>query len=293
MAISVNNDSDSKLLVHYYNDNQENYTGAEVSDVWKISERSSIKNQVAIVTGGAQGIGAACAYVLAREGASVVIVDVLPSKEILTKINEDFPDAPTMSLQIDITDRSLVKEGIEKIIRKWKRIDILVNNAGIGSRTNLKEMNDDTWENEMAVNLKGTYLFTQLCVYPYMESQSYGKIVNISSISGIVGGANSSSALTGEGRSGPAYASSKGGVIAFSKWVAKDVGKLGIYCNVVAPGVIKTALSKGGDYQVENQPIGREGDPFDIAEAVLFLSSPSSNYITGQVLNVCGGSAIG
>jgi len=139
--------------------------------------------------------------------------------------------------------------------------------------------------------LKGTFLTIQ-AVVPVMRAQGYGKIVTIASISGIIGGAVSRAGddpASRQGRSGPAYAAAKGGVLALTKWVAKDVGQAGIYVNAVAPGGVETEMTRGFRYAVEALPIPRMGEPEDIAEAVVFLASPAANYVTGQVLCVDGG----
>ena len=144
---------------------------------------------------------------------------------------------------------------------------------------------------EIDVIVRGTFLFTQ-AVYEPMKRQGGGKIVNISSISGKRGGAVSGVAQPGSvggGRSGPAYAMAKGGVIAFTKWVAKDAGRYGILVNAVCPGPIESEMTRGFDYAVAGQPVDRMGQPRDVAQAVLFLASPMSNYITGQTLNIDGG----
>lgn len=253
----------------------------------------NLENQVAIVTGAARGIGAACAYALAREGANIVIVDLLPADDTVNKIKSEFEQVEVLYKKIDIRVREEVQQVIDTTVKHFGRIDIVVNNAGTCSRLDLEQMTDDMWERDVNTNLRGTFLFTQLAIYPHMKNQGYGKIVNISSISGINGGASSSNLETGNGRSGPAYAASKGGIIAFTKWVAKEVGELGIFCNSVAPGPVETEITKGMNYPVDNQPIKRMGEPMDIAESVVYFASPASNYVTGQVLKVCGGSAIG
>ena len=143
----------------------------------------------------------------------------------------------------------------------------------------------------MDVVLKGTFLVIQAAV-PVMRTQRAGKIVTVSSISGIIGGAVSRAEDAPEarrGRSGPAYAAAKGGVIALTKWLAKDLGQAGIYVNSVAPGGVDTEMTRGYRYPVEGLPIPRLGEAADIAEAVAFLASAASNYITGQVLCVDGG----
>lgn len=255
----------------------------------------NLEGQVAIVTGAARGIGAACAYALARQGAHVVIVDLLPADDAIQRIQTDFPASQVVSHQIDIRDRKKVQAVVEDTVKRWGRIDILVNNAGTCTRKGLDEMTDEDWARDIDTNLRGTFLFTQLAIYPHMINQGYGKVVNISSVSGLNGGVVSNFKGSDSGRSGPAYAASKGGIIAFTKWVAKEVGKYGICCNSVAPGPVMTELTKGLDYSrvLTNQPIQRMGLPEDIAEAVVFLASPASNFVTGQVLNVCGGHAMG
>ncbi|MGE7185671.1 SDR family NAD(P)-dependent oxidoreductase [Peribacillus sp. NPDC006672] len=257
-----------------------------------LNEKQDLTGQVAIVTGAARGIGATCAYTLARNGANVVIVDLLSANDILTKIQEDFPLCETLSFQIDIRNRKEVQSVIDESVNKWGRIDILVNNAGTCGRKGLENFTDEDWYRDLDTNLKGTFLFTQLAIHPHMMKRKYGKVVNISSISGIMGGPISNLEGSDTGRSGPAYAASKGGVIAFSKWVAKEVGIHGINCNSVAPGAIETDMTQSLNYPLDNQPIKRMGTAEDIAEAVLYLASPASNYITGQVLRVCGGLVI-
>ena len=252
-----------------------------------------LNGQVAIITGAARGIGAACAYTLASYGANIVIVDLLSGDGIINKIKADFPNAKTMSLQVDIRKRSEVQSVIHETVSRWGRIDILVNNAGTCGRKGLEDMTDEDWARDIDTNLGGTFLFTQMAIYPHMVNQGYGKIVNISSISGIMGGVSSNAEGSDKGRSGPAYAASKGAVIAFTKWVAKEVGKYGICCNSVAPGSVVTEMTQNLNYPLDNQPIKRMGKPEDIAEAVAYLVSPASNYVTGQVVKVCGGLAIG
>jgi len=258
-----------------------------------LSEKHDLTGQLAIITGAARGIGSSCAYALARNGANVVIVDLLPADEIINKIQTDFPYCEATSYRIDIRNREEVQKVINESVNKFGEIDILVNNAGTCGRKGLENITDDDWSQDLDTNLGGTFLFTQLAIYPHMINQGYGKVVNVSSISGIMGGPTSSYEGTDSGRSGPAYAASKGAVIAFTKWVAKEVGKYGITCNSVAPGAVSTEMTQNLTYALDNQPIKRFGKPEDIAEAVVYLASPASNYTTGQVVKVCGGLAIG
>lgn len=252
-----------------------------------------LSGQTAIVTGAARGIGAACALKLAQEGAHVVLVDLLSSEDTMNKVVQTAPTRQVRSYEADIRERTEVQNIIDATAAEFGRIDIVVNNAGTCGRIDLEEMTDDMWERDMNTNLRGTFLFTQLAIYPYMKQQGYGRIVNVSSVSGLIGGYSSTTDGSMKGRSGPAYAASKGGVIAFSKWVAKEVGPLGICVNSVAPGPVETEMTSGFNYNLGLQSIKRPGTPEDIAEAVFYFASPASGYTTGQVLKVCGGSAIG
>jgi 3-oxoacyl-[acyl-carrier protein] reductase len=253
-----------------------------------------LENRVSIVTGGARGIGAASAKALAREGSHVVLVDLLDCEETKKEIHEINAEVEVSIFNIDIKDREQVERVVNETAKQFGRMDVVVNNAGTCSRLDLEHMTDDMWIRDIDTNLRGTFLFTQAAIYPHMKNQGSGKIINISSISGIMGGPTSGEkGANGEsGRSGPAYAASKGGVIALTKWVAKEVGELGICCNSIAPGPVETEITKGMNY-ILDQPIKKMGLPEDIAEAVVYLASPGANYVTGQVLKVCGGSAIG
>jgi 3-oxoacyl-[acyl-carrier protein] reductase len=255
----------------------------------EISGRLNLNGKIAIVTGGARGIGAAICRALAREGCDIVAADVLDTSE--TEAMTRGYGVKALGLRTNVTDRQQVAALVDKTIETFGRIDILVNDAGTLGRTDLEGTTDEIWERDTGVIMKGTYLCTQ-AVYPHMKAQGGGKIVNVASISGKIGGAVSKVGDSPEamkGRSGPAYAAVKGGVIAFTKWVAKDGGRYGVYANAVCPGPVSSELTHGFDYGVENQPIARMGGPEDIAEAVVFLASNAANYITGQALNVDGG----
>ncbi|RAZ66503.1 SDR family NAD(P)-dependent oxidoreductase [Planococcus maitriensis] len=254
----------------------------------------SLKNQVALVTGSARGIGFACAKSLAKRGAAVVLADILDCGEAKQQLESEFPGIRVLALQVDVRDRAQVEQAIHETVEEFGGIDIVVNNAGTVSRLNLKDMTDEDWSRDIETNLRGTFLFTQAAIYPHMVNQGSGRVINISSISGMMGGAISYGE-DGErqGRSGPAYAASKGGIIAFTKLVAKEVGEFGITVNSVAPGPVETAITKGVNYPLELQSIKRPGQPEDIGEAVAYLASPSASYVTGEVLKVCGGAGIG
>lgn len=244
----------------------------------------------AIVTGGARGIGYAIALRLAEQGADVCIVDVIDSAEAARDIVER-TGRKVMSAAVDVRSRTEVSACVQSVVDAFGTIDVVVNNAGTCGRIDLEAMDDETWTRDIETNLRGTFLFTQAAIYPHMKSQGDGRIINISSISGIMGGPYASG--DGAGRSGPSYAASKGGVIAFTKWVAKEVGTLGVTCNTVAPGPIETPMTHNMSYSFENQAIKRLGTPEEVAAAVSYLASPEAAFVTGDTLKVCGGAAIG
>ena len=258
-------------------------------DMWRISRRIDLGGRNALVTGAARGIGAATALTLAREGANVAVADLLPTQDTLNRI--EGMGRKGVSIRVNVADSNQVRGMVSDAINNLGHVDILVNNAGVVHRDTLLDTSEETFDRIINVILKGTFLCIQ-AVYLHMKERGYGKVVNVSSISGIIGGAVSKASDTPEqirGRSGPAYAAAKGGVIALTRWIAKDVAKDGIYVNAIAPGACETEMTRGYDYGVQNLPIARIGQPNDMAEAILFLSSEASNYITGQVLNVDGG----
>ena len=255
-----------------------------------VSAGPALAGRVALVTGAARGIGQAIAVVLAQAGADVAALDLLQPTETIQTIEAG--GRRGLALQTDVSVRAEVQRAVAATLDAFGRIDVLVNNAGVLERASLEDLDDATFQREIDVIARGTLLCTQ-AVYPVMKRQGGGKIVNISSISGKRGGAVSGAAPSpeqaGRGRSGPAYAIAKGGVIALTKWVAKDGGPHGILVNAVCPGPIDSEMTRGFDYAVAGQPVARLGQPQDVAQAVLFLASPMSNYVTGQTLNVDGG----
>jgi len=243
----------------------------------------------AIVTGGARGIGAAAALALAKNGANIVIADLIDASETVDQVKAIGQKAIAVETNVALSHD--VKHMVDKAIEVFGHIDILVNNAGVVHRDTLLETSEATWDRVVDVVMKGTFLCIQ-SLYPHMRKLGYGKIVNVSSISGIIGGAVSKlddSPEKARGRSGPAYAAAKGGVITLTRWIAKDIAKDGIFVNCIAPGACETEMTRGFDYNVSMLPIARMGKPQEMADAILFLSSDASSYITGQVLNVDGG----
>lgn len=248
----------------------------------------SIKGDIAIVTGAASGIGQAIAVQLSKQGVHVVLVDINSCEDTISKMATDVSYIESLG---DIRDEDFVNTTVNQTIERFGKIHILVNNAGTCCRKSLEDLTIDDWNRDLDTNLKAAFYFTKACVYPHMKEAKYGRIINISSISGMNGGVTSGQ--DGQGRSGAAYAASKGGIIAFTKWVAKELGPDGITCNSVAPGATATGITAGVPYDLSLQPVQRIGVPDDIAHAVLHFASREASYTTAQVLKVDGGLSIG
>jgi 3-oxoacyl-[acyl-carrier protein] reductase len=244
-----------------------------------ISGPIDLTGKVSLVTGASRGIGRAIADALAREGSNVAVCDVLPCKDTVADIQSR--ERECLDFRFDILKKNDIHTAVSEVIKKWGRIDILVNNAGIlgDSTKEFEEYSEDEWDRLIQVNLKGTFLVTQ-AVWPHMKKNGGGKIVCMGSIAGRVGGV----------LAGPHYSASKGGVHAFVKWAARNGVKYGIYVNGIAPGPITTPMIENEQYRDEMVPMGRLGQPQDIAEVVVFLASQASNFIAGKILDVNGGS---
>lgn len=241
------------------------------------------QDRVAVVTGGARGIGRAIAELLAMRGANVVIGD-LQFEMAETTANEitQSTGSETYAVSVDVSKYSSAKEMIEKAIAKFTHVDILVNNAGITRDTLIMRMEEDDWDIVLNVNLKGVFNCSK-AVIRSMVKQRYGKIVNISSVSGQIGQVGQTN-----------YSASKAGIIGFTKALAREVASRNINVNAIAPGIIPTALTDVLPEDLKQAilqatPLGRMGKPEEIAFAVAFLASDEASYITGQVLAVDGG----
>jgi 3-oxoacyl-[acyl-carrier protein] reductase len=241
-----------------------------------------LKGKVALVTGAAQGIGKAIALLLARNGADMVVSDINLEKaeETAKEIRAIGPKA--MAIKVDVANLSDVERMVTGILEKLAKIDILVNNAGITRDKLILRMTEEDWDVVLGVNLKGTFNCTK-AVVRHMAKQRSGKIVNIASVVGEMGNAGQAN-----------YSASKAGVIGLTKTIAREYAQRGINVNAIAPGYIETPMTEALPEKAKEElkkliPMERLGKPEDVAEAVLFLVSEESSYVTGQVLNVNGG----
>lgn len=240
-----------------------------------------LKGKVALVTGASQGIGRTTAIALAKEGADI-IVNHISSEENVNEVVEEIKKmgVEAIALKADVSNFKEVKEMFEKVKEKFKKLNILVNNAGIMKDRTLKNMTQEEWQKVIDVNLTGIYNVTKNAL-PIMEDN--GRIISISSIVGISGNFGQCN-----------YAASKAGVIGFTKSLAKELGKRKITVNAVAPGFIQTDMTKDLPFFRKKMilsliPLKEFGKTEDVSNAIVFLSSDKASYITGEVLDVCGG----
>ncbi len=241
-----------------------------------------LKDKVALVTGGARGIGKAIALAFAKEGANVVIGDVNVADAQNSCLEIEGLGVKTLALQLDVTDYVKVEEAVNKILDKFGKVDILVNNAGITKDNLLLRMNAAEWDAVLGVNLKGSFNCLKAVSRPMIKAR-FGKIVNIASIVGIIGNPGQAN-----------YSASKGGLIALTKTAAKELASRNINVNAVAPGFIQTEMTAKLSEEVKEKmkaviPFDKFGLPEDVAAACLFLASEDSSYITGQTIVVDGG----
>ena len=242
-----------------------------------------LKDRVAMVTGAGRGIGKAISLTFSREGAKVALVDV--DKRVLEAAKNEIEKkrGEVIAIPCDITKSAEVKAAVNQVQKTFGRVDILVNNAGIIRRGTIETVTEEDWDRVIEVNLKGTFNCCK-AVVEFMKQQGYGKIVNISSIAGKMGDITSA----------PGYGSSKAGMDALTKTLARQLASYGINVNAVSPHAIETEMSAQWSEErrkeiIASIPLGRLGKPEDVAEAVLFLASDDASFITGEILDVNGG----
>lgn len=241
-----------------------------------------LKDRLALITGGARGIGLAIGKELAGRGAHVILADV--NKESAQKSADEIKKkgGSATATRLDVSKAGEVEEVFNSIAREYKPLDILVNNAGITRDGLMIRMKEEDWDQVLAINLKGGFLCSQQAVKQMMKAKR-GAIVNIASIVGVMGNFGQAN-----------YSASKAGVIGLTKTVARESAARGITVNAVAPGFIDTEMTRVLDEAVKQKlidqiPLARLGLPQDVAACVAFLVSDRASYITGQVINVNGG----
>lgn len=241
-----------------------------------------LNGKVAIVTGGGQGIGRAISLKLASYGADVAVLDVNEEKAAEVAAEIETYGRKSMAATLDVTDYKASEEMVGNVFKELEGLHVLVNNAGITRDGLLMRMKEEDWDAVMDVNLKGAFNCTKAAV-KYLTKQHWGRIVNIASVVGLAGNPGQAN-----------YSASKAGLVGFTKTVARELASRNVNCNAVAPGFIETAMTDSLSDKVKEDllgqiPMGRLGGANDVANAVLFLASNASSYITGHVLNVNGG----
>jgi 3-oxoacyl-[acyl-carrier protein] reductase len=242
-----------------------------------------LKGKTALITGSARGIGKAIAEEYAANGATVIISDVLQDKadETAAELKQKY-NVETMAVKADVSKYEEVEALINQITEKFGRLDILVNNAGVTRDNLIMRMTEQEWDLVININLKGVFNCTKAVSRPMMKQRN-GRIINITSVVGEMGNPGQIN-----------YSASKAGVIGMTKTTAKELGSRGIRVNAIAPGFIVSEMTDKMTDQAKESltrliPLGNLGQPKDVAKAALFLASDMSEYITGQVINVCGG----
>ncbi len=247
--------------------------------------RMKLKDQIALITGSARGIGKEIALKFAQEGATVIISDISQEACLATAEELKKQGYSADAVACNVTNGQAVQEMVDKILDNHNRIDILVNNAGITKDNLLIRMSEEEWDAVLNVNLKGAFICTKAVVRSMMKARK-GKIINIASIVGVIGNAGQAN-----------YSASKAGLIGLTKTTAKEFASRGVTANAVAPGFIQTAMTDKLTDQVKEElaaaiPLKKLGSPADIANACLFLASSDADYITGQTILVDGGMGI-
>jgi 3-oxoacyl-[acyl-carrier protein] reductase len=240
--------------------------------------------RVVIITGGSRGIGRAIAFRFAAERPKLILLHYDPDDSVaaqtLAHLSEQGVEGEAHRL--DVSNRQDVDRFFKDVLSRFRRVDVLINNAGVTKDGLLMRMSEDEWDLVLGVNLKGVFNCTRAVIRSMIKERS-GRIVNISSVVGEIGNAGQTN-----------YAASKAGILGFTKSLAREVGSRGITVNAVAPGYIHTEMTsslpdKAREAFLQQIPLGRIGEPEDVAEAVHWLCSEGSKYITGQVIHVNGG----
>ncbi len=248
-----------------------------------MTETNANEQKVALVTGASRGLGRAIALRLARDGVRVAVNYRSRDEDAAQVVEEITKSGGTaMPWKADIADGQAVRAMVKGIVQKWGRLDILVNNAGIVRDTLLLRMPDDAWDEVIDTNLRGAYLCTKYALRPMMDA-GWGRVINIASLAGVIGSAGQAN-----------YSAAKGGLIAFTKSVAREAGPKGITANAIAPGFIVTDMTDKlpedmRDMVLGRIPLGRFGRAEDVAELAAFLAGEAAGYITAQVINIDGG----
>jgi NAD(P)-dependent dehydrogenase (short-subunit alcohol dehydrogenase family) len=244
-----------------------------------------LKGKVILVTGGATGLGQAICQRCAEEGAAVIVADVNfeGAQQTASDIKNNGGNA--LAAQVDVKDKAQVQSMVSEVVEHMGQIDVLVNNAGIFSRGPSTEVSEEDWDRMMDINVKGSFLCTQAVVKQMIEKKIPGSLIHMSSIAGFVGFAESL-----------AYCTSKGAILQMSKVLALEYGPHGIRSNVIAPGTFNTAMNdwflKDAEFRkssLASIPLGRLGEPEEIASTVVFLASDEASYFNGAVLLHDGG----
>lgn len=245
-----------------------------------------LEGMVAIVTGAGRGIGESIAFCLARDKAKVIVIDINGdiAEKAAVKIREEGYEA--FGIKADVTKEDDIKNAVNVVSNKYGKIDILVNNAGVAYKTGFEQLSAEEWDRVMDINLKGTFLCTH-AVIKQMKDQGYGRIINISSMAGIMGSENV----------GAHYCASKAGIIGLTKYLSRNFAYYGITANAIAPGPIGSEMTEGfgkEEYQIliDSMPMKRLGRPDNIGHIAAFLASKEAEFITGATIEASGGEIV-